>query len=69
MYSVVDRRQCAVGDGHVVSRVVVAVQVAVAGFVSFHKPIPGFLFDMTPSADPSLLIKVDVYAYLLVQVG
>lgn len=63
MYSVVLPRQCAVHDGHDnISRlVVVAVQVA----VSFHEPIPGFLFDMSPGADQSLLIGVDVYAYEL----
>jgi hypothetical protein len=68
MYSVVVRRQCAVQDGHDnISRMVVVVAVQVA--FSFHPPIPGFLFDMTPSADQSLLIGVDVYAYLLVQVN
>jgi hypothetical protein len=64
MYSVVVGGQCAVQDGHDnISRVVVVVAVQVA--VSFHQPIPGFLFNLTPGADQSLLIGVNVYAYVL----
>jgi hypothetical protein len=52
MYDVVDGRQCAVQDGSChISRVIVVVTVAVQVAVSFHLPIPGFLFDMSPSAD------------------
>jgi len=64
MYSVVDREQYAVGDGHVnlANGCGCGSQSGGVQVISFHKPDPGFLFDMTPSADPSLLIGVDVYA-------